>query len=195
MLKTLFGIFLILNSILGYGFYEDTAFGDFLAQSELIGLSFIVINFIVSHVLVIALKVPGLDWISMLLLKALFALFLLGIGIYIPYLVIFEWFGWSGLFAMVVFLLGVIFILTVILAPLMRSLLKNLKQMTDAFFDGLKRGAIDKALAESRKTPYQPPPIVKKMTELNKLTKDLDKMLENDQIEDKGNTRKSRRKG
>jgi hypothetical protein len=191
MLKTLLGIFLILNSILGYGFYEDTAFGDFLAQSELLGLSFIVINFIVSHVLVIALKVPGLEWMSILLLKALFALFLLGVGFYIPYLVIFEWFGWSGLFAMVVFLLGVIFLLSVILAPLMRSLLENMKQMTDAFFDGLKRGAIDNALAEARKTPYQPLPLVKKMSELNKLSKDLDKMLEDDHTDDKGNTRKS----
>jgi hypothetical protein len=180
MIRTVFGLFLFLNSILGYGFYEGTAFGDFLAQSEWYGLTFFVLNFIGSHVLVLLFGIPGLEWLSLILLKALWGLFLLAVGLFIPYLVVFEWFGWSGLFAMVVFFLGAMVILAGILGPVIRSLLDTLKKLTDAFFDGLKRGAIENAMAAAKKKPHEPTPIVKKMIELEKISKELDRMIDDE---------------
>lgn len=56
------------------------------------------------------------------------------------------------------------------------------RRFTDAFFDGLKRGATNKALAAARKNPYVPPPIVKKMSELDKLARELDRMLKDDNL-------------
>lgn len=162
MIRTVFGLFLFFNSILGYGFYEGTAFGDFLAQSEWYGLTFIALNFVGSHVLVILFGIPGLDLFSLILLKALWGIFLLAVALFIPYLVVFEWFGWSGLFAMVVYLLGAITIIAGNLGPVIRSLLDTLKKLTDAFFDGLKRGAIENAMANAKKKPHEPVPIVQK---------------------------------
>jgi small-conductance mechanosensitive channel len=182
MIKTVFGLFLFLNSILGYGFYEGTAFGDFLAQSEWYGVTFFALNFIGSHMLVLLFGIPGLEWISLILLKALWALFLIAVGLFIPYLFVFEWFGWSGMFAVVVYLLVAITIIAGILGPVMRSLLDTLKKLTDAFFDGLKRSAIENALARAKKEPDVLPPIVKKQIELGKLAKEFEDMIDNDQF-------------
>jgi hypothetical protein len=51
------------------------------------------------------------------------------------------------------------------------------RRFTDAFFDGLKRNATNKALLAAKKNPHVPPPIVKKMAEIDKLSKELDRML------------------
>lgn len=56
------------------------------------------------------------------------------------------------------------------------------RRFSDAFFDGLKVGATNKALAAARKNPHVPLPLVKKMTELEKLAKELEQMLQNDNM-------------
>lgn len=57
-LKLIISIFLIIISIIGYSFYDGTAFGDYLNELSLGGqLVFVAINFILSNVLV-------LNWIS-----------------------------------------------------------------------------------------------------------------------------------
>lgn len=142
MIRTVFGIFLFLNSILGYGFYEGKVFGAFLAQSEWYGLTLSLFNFIGSHLLVILFGIPGLYLFSLILLKALLGLFLLAVGLFIPYLVVFEWLGWSGVFAMVLFFLGAMVISATNSAPVMRSLLDSLKRLMDSFFDGLKKARL-----------------------------------------------------
>jgi hypothetical protein len=51
------------------------------------------------------------------------------------------------------------------------------KKFTDAFFDGLKSNAVNSALATAKKNKDIPVPIVKKMEQLDKAAKELEKML------------------
>jgi len=150
VIKTIIGLFLFLNSLLGYGFYENTAFGDFLAQSELLGFGFLLVNFVVSHVLIMFLRVPALEWLSYFVLIALFALFVFCVCILIPYYLIFELLGWSGLFAMTIFFLGAVTLLATFIGPLMKSFLDETKQLIDAFFEGLKRGAVENMINKNK---------------------------------------------
>jgi len=53
----------------------------------------------------------------------------------------------------------------------------RLRQFTDAFFDGLKTGAINTALDKAKKSKTLPPPIVRKMDELDRAARELEKML------------------
>ena len=48
------------------------------------------------------------------------------------------------------------------------------KKFSDAFFDGLKTNATNRALANARKNKDIPPPIVKKMVQIDKLAKELE---------------------
>jgi hypothetical protein len=52
------------------------------------------------------------------------------------------------------------------------------KRFTDAFFDGLKKNTVNKALKAAEKNPKVPPPVIQKMKEINKLAKELEKDLE-----------------
>ena len=56
------------------------------------------------------------------------------------------------------------------------------KRFTDAFFDGLKRNAVNKALIAAKKNPELPVPIVNKMIQLDKLAKEFEAMLDNEQF-------------
>jgi hypothetical protein len=51
------------------------------------------------------------------------------------------------------------------------------KKFSDAFFDGLKSNAINKALKQAEKNKKVPPPIVKKMIEIDRAAAELEKML------------------
>ena len=51
------------------------------------------------------------------------------------------------------------------------------KKFSDAFFDGLKTNATNKALEKAKRNKSMPPKVVQKMTELDKAAKELEKML------------------
>ena len=48
------------------------------------------------------------------------------------------------------------------------------KKFTDAFFDGLKANATNKAINAARKNKSVPPAIIQKMVEIDKLAKQLE---------------------
>lgn len=51
------------------------------------------------------------------------------------------------------------------------------KKFSDAFFDGLKSNVTNKALEKAKKNKSMPPKVVKKMDELDRAAKELEKML------------------
>lgn len=51
------------------------------------------------------------------------------------------------------------------------------KKFSDAFFDGLKSNATNKAIQAAKNNKSVPPKIVQKMTEIEKASKELDRML------------------
>jgi hypothetical protein len=57
------------------------------------------------------------------------------------------------------------------------GLFSSAKKFSDAFFDGLKTNAVNSALEKAKKSKEMPIPIVKKMDDINKLAKELEKML------------------
>jgi hypothetical protein len=48
------------------------------------------------------------------------------------------------------------------------------KKFSDAFFDGLKSNAVNKALKQAEKNPKIPTPIIDKMKAIDKLAKELE---------------------
>jgi hypothetical protein len=55
---------------------------------------------------------------------------------------------------------------------------QKLKQLSDSFFDGLKSNAINAAVERGKSNKTPTPPIIKRMAELDKLAKELEKDLE-----------------
>jgi hypothetical protein len=51
------------------------------------------------------------------------------------------------------------------------------KKFSDAFFDGLKTNATNKAIAAAKKNKKVPPKIVQKMADIEKASKELEQML------------------
>lgn len=51
------------------------------------------------------------------------------------------------------------------------------RKFSDAFFDGLKVNAVNKALKQAEKNPKMPVPIIDKMREIDKAAAELQKML------------------
>lgn len=51
------------------------------------------------------------------------------------------------------------------------------KKFSDAFFDGLKTNATNKAISAAKKNKSVPPKIVQKMSEIERASKELDRML------------------
>jgi hypothetical protein len=51
------------------------------------------------------------------------------------------------------------------------------KKFTDAFFDGLKSNAVNTALERAKKNKSIPPKIVKKMSDIDRASKELEQML------------------
>ena len=52
-----------------------------------------------------------------------------------------------------------------------------LKKFTDDFFDGLKFGAINRALEKAKKSKDMPPPVVEKLIDIDREVKELEKTL------------------
>ena len=48
------------------------------------------------------------------------------------------------------------------------------KKFSDAFFDGLKANAVNRALKQAEKNPKIPTPIINKMKAIDKLAKELE---------------------
>jgi hypothetical protein len=48
------------------------------------------------------------------------------------------------------------------------------RKFSDAFFDGLKSNAVNKALKQAEKNPKMPSPIIDKMKAIDKLAKELE---------------------
>ena len=61
--------------------------------------------------------------------------------------------------------------------PIKEGVFDSAKKFTDAFFDGLKRNAINHALEKAKKNKNMPVPVVEKMKELDKAAKELEQML------------------
>jgi hypothetical protein len=53
----------------------------------------------------------------------------------------------------------------------------SVKKFTDAFFDGLKMNAVNTALDRAKQNKSMPPNVVKKMDELDRAARELEKML------------------
>lgn len=53
----------------------------------------------------------------------------------------------------------------------------KLKNLTNSFFDGLKTNAINKAVKSAEKNVRPVPPIIQRMTELEKASKQLEDIL------------------
>lgn len=51
------------------------------------------------------------------------------------------------------------------------------KKFSDAFFDGLKSNATNKAIQAAKNNKSVPPKIIQKMTEIERASKELDRML------------------
>lgn len=51
-------------------------------------------------------------------------------------------------------------------------------KLNNSFFDGLKKGAIDNAVKNSKKTETPKSPVIERMSELNKLAKELEDDLD-----------------
>jgi len=52
-----------------------------------------------------------------------------------------------------------------------------IKKFTDDFFDGLKIGAINRALEKAKKSKDMPPPVVEKLIDIDREVKELEKTL------------------
>jgi hypothetical protein len=151
MIRTLLNIFLFINSIIGYQFYEGTVFGDYVYNlSETGQLIFVLVNFIASHLLIILLNFP-LAFMSTFLLVGLMGLALLLFGIWLPYYIIYQLFDANGesVFAGVVFFIAIIGLIPILIAPVLNFLIKFLRELSDSFFDGLSKNAIDNAIKKS----------------------------------------------
>ena len=51
------------------------------------------------------------------------------------------------------------------------------KKFSDAFFDGLKGNATNRSIQAAKKNKSVPPKIVQKMSEIERASKELDRML------------------
>jgi hypothetical protein len=61
--------------------------------------------------------------------------------------------------------------------PIQEGLFGAAKKFSDAFFDGLKSNAVNRALKHAESNPKIPVPIVDKMKELDRASKELQKMI------------------
>ena len=60
---------------------------------------------------------------------------------------------------------------------LKEGLFSATKKFTDAFFDGLKSNATNSAIKAAKKNKKVPPKVVQKMSQIEKASKELEKML------------------
>jgi hypothetical protein len=150
-LKLIISIFLIINSIIGYGFYDGTAFGDYLNELSLGGqLVFVAINFILSNVLVLNSPLAIFSLLGLILLGVLLVL---SFGLWLPYWFIFDLINANdnNLFPWVIYLLLTVSILAFLLRPIIAVVLDLLIELNENFWEGLKFNAINSALNKAKK--------------------------------------------
>jgi hypothetical protein len=153
MFKLLISLFLILNSLIGYGFYEDTLFGDYLNELSFAAqLLFVVINFIVSNLIVVWINSP-MAFLSLLGLILLLVLIALSLGLWLPYWFVFDLINANDqhMFPWVIYFLITISFLAFLLRPLLAVLLNLLIELNEKFWEGLKTNAINSALDKANK--------------------------------------------
>lgn len=153
MFKLVLSVFLIINSMIGVLFYDDTAFGDYLMNLELGGqLIFFLVNFIASHLINILLKSP-LSFFSIVGLLLLLILATLALSLAIPYWIIYDLFGATKdhLFPGILFMLFAITLLSYVMRPFLHALLVYLSKLNNDFWDGLKANAIQSAINKASK--------------------------------------------
>lgn len=152
MIKALFSIFLLINSIFGLLFYEGTVFGDFIISSGSISFIFVIVNFIVSNLILIVMRVMPFSILGAFLLFLLLSLIIIIVCFYVPYWVFFEFFKvkYDSFFFWTLYALIELGIFAVILAPVLRGLITFLQQLNEAFFEGLKENAINNALGRKK---------------------------------------------
>ena len=153
MFKLIISVFLIINSLIGYSFYDGTAFGDYLNELSLGGqLIFVGINFVLSNVLVLMLNSP-LAIFSLLGLILLGVLLALSFGLWVPYWFIFDLINANdnNLFPWVIYLLLTVSILAFLLRPILAVVLDLLIELNENFWEGLKSNAINSALDKAKK--------------------------------------------
>jgi hypothetical protein len=136
---------------MGLLFYEGTAFGDWITQNDTISFIFFIVNFVVSHLLVIILKIDAFSLLSGILFFLLFGLFMFALSLYLPYLILYVWLDVSAPFFKVIYVLMAMYFLFVFVGPLVNFALEGLKKGTNVFFDGLTTNAINRALDEAKK--------------------------------------------
>jgi hypothetical protein len=61
--------------------------------------------------------------------------------------------------------------------PINENIFGAFKRFTDAFFDGLKSNATNKAIEAAKKNKKIPPKIVQKMSDIEQASKELEQML------------------
>lgn len=152
MLKLLFCLFLLANSVFGLLFYEDTVFGDFLLSSESITYIFVILNFIISNLILMYLRVSPFATIGTFFLLILLSITLFLVCLFIPYWIIFVAFDFNieSFFFWTIYFLAEIGIISIVFAPIFRGLLDFLMQLNEAFFEGLKENAINNALGRNK---------------------------------------------
>jgi hypothetical protein len=153
MFKLLLSVFLIINSLIGVLFYEDTAFGDYLNELELGGqLIFFLVNFIGSHLINIFLKTP-LSFLSTVGLLLLLMIAALGLSLAIPYWIIYDLFDATKdhIFPGIMFFLFAVTLLSYVMRPFLQALLQYLIQFNHDFWEGLKANAIQSAINKASK--------------------------------------------
>jgi hypothetical protein len=152
MIKALIALFLLINSIFGLLFYQGTWFGNFLISNEGITPVFVIVNFIVSTLILIFMRVMPFSILGAFLLFLLPLLLILIFCIYVPYWVFFEFFKvkYDSFFFWTIYTLIEIGILSLIIAPVLKGLLNFLKQFNQAFFEGLKENALNNAFKNKK---------------------------------------------
>lgn len=152
MIKVLLSLFLILNSLIGLLFYEETSFGTFLKSSETYSLIFFVVNFIISNILNVIINTEFII-LSYLLLSLFTLIFSLIICLGIPYYIIFELIELNDKlpFPWLIYGFSVIMSFTVVMSPIFRFILSIINQEINQFFDNLRFNLIKRSLGRDDK--------------------------------------------
>jgi len=151
--RLLVSLFLIINSLIGYLFYEGTLFGDFLSDLSLGGqLIFVILNFLISHLINIRLNTI-FSFLSVLGLFFLGAIFALLFAFWVPYWVVFELFNLNDqrIFPWVIYFFALMILIVVLMRPVIVFILDFLLEFNTNFWEGLKSNAIASAIEKAKK--------------------------------------------
>ena len=149
IIKLLTWVFLMINSIFGLIFYEGTVIQHILYKSEFLTGSFVLVNFIFTHLLIIIFfKEKFFRIISLGFLFILIFLISLIIVIAIPILLFYYIFNFkkNSFLAATLTFLSIIGLLSLTILPFLKFIIAILREGNDRFWDGLINNTINKAL-------------------------------------------------